>query len=163
RWIVTAVEEVNFTPPSWATADMVEGWLQSGLWVDMWATSPDGLTWFKLQDFGPANPADGFSGVAFTPNGLNGVWAQIVDGNIFAYTFGKWRLIMADFNEVNGVPSFTNLRDITPANTDWVEPGNFSPNGTDLVMTADTNFPDHSQVSGQDQFVLNVFTGQITN
>jgi hypothetical protein len=163
RWIILAVEQDSYTYPMFSTPQMVDGWLQSGLWVDMWATSPDGSAWYKLQSFVPPNQAAGFTGVAFTPNGLSGVWAQIVDGNIFAYTFGKWRLILADFKEVNGVPSFTNLRDITPANTDWVEPGNFSPNGTDLVLTADTGFPDHSQVQGQDQFVLNIFTGQITN
>jgi len=163
RWIVLAVEQENFARPLFATPQMIEGWLQSGLWVDMWITTPNGSVWYKLQDFGASNPADGFSGVAFTPNGRSAVWAQIVDGNVFAYTFGKWRLILADFQEVNGVPRVTNLRDITPPNTYWVEPGNFSPNGTDLVLTADTGFPDHAQVQGQDQYVLDVFTGKITN
>ncbi len=163
HWIVLAVEQANYTAPWWATPAMVEGWLQSGLWVDMYATTPDGSLWYKLEDFGPTSKAKGFTGVAFTPNGHQGVWAQIVDGNIVAYTFGKWQLMIGDFHEVNGVPSFTNLRDITPPNTDWVEPGNFSPNGKDLVLSADTGFPDHSQVQGQDQYILDIVSGKITN
>ena len=62
---LTAVEQESFTPPSWSTPEMTEGWLQSGLWVDMWATTPDGSVWYKLQDFGKANPADGFTGVGW--------------------------------------------------------------------------------------------------
>ena len=163
RWIVLAAEQEKFDPPLLSTPELIEGWLQSGIWVDMYATTPDGSSWFKLQDFGPSNKADGFTGVAFTPDGRKGVWAQIVDGNIFAYTFGKWELILADFQEVNGVPSFTNLRNITPPDTYWVEPGNFSPNGKDLLLTADQGFPDHAHVEGQDQYILDIVTGQMTN
>ncbi len=163
QWIVLAAEQATYTPPFWANQQMVQGWLETGLWMDMYAVSPNGSSWHKLQSFAPPNTANGFTGVAFTPNGQNAVWAQIVNGNVFEYTFGQWQLILADFQVINGVPSFTNLRNITPANTDWVEPGNFSPNGTDLVLTADTGFPNHANVQGQDQFVLNVFTGQITN
>lgn len=163
RWIVLAVEQENFTKPFYATPEMIEGWLQCGIWVDMYATNPDGSAWYKLQDFGPANKADGFTGVAFTPDGRKGVWAQIVDGNVLAYTFGRWELILADFQEINGVPSFANKRNITPPDTYWVEPGNFSPNGRDLVLTADQGFPNHARVEGQDQYVLNIDTGQMTN
>jgi Tol biopolymer transport system component len=163
RWIVLAVEQDSFDKPFYSTPEMIEGWLQSGIWVDMYATTPDGSVWYNLQDFGPSNKADGFTGVAFTPDGRKGVWAQIVDGNVFAYTFGRWELILADFQEVNGVPSFTNLRNITPSDTYWVEPGNFSANGKDLVLTADRGFADHSKVEGQDQYVLDVYSGRITN
>lgn len=163
RWIVIAVEQETIDSPFVLIPAVIEGWLQSGLWTDIYATSPDGSSWFKLQDFGPSNPANGFTGVAFTPDGRKGVWAQIVDGNVFAYTFGKWELILADFQEVNGTPSFTNLRNITPPDTYWLEPGNFSPNGKDLLLTADQGFPDHARVEGQDQYILDIVTGQMTN
>ena len=66
------------------------------------------------------------------------MWAQIVDGNIFANSFGRWELILADFREdPSGVPSFTNLRNITPAGARWIEPGNFAPDGKSLLITAD--------------------------
>ena len=163
RWIILAVEQDSYSKPWFATPQMIEGWLQSGLFTDMYATTPDGSVWHKLEGFESPNVAAGFTGVALTPDGQQGVWAQIVDGNIFAYTFGRWELILADFQEVNGVPSFTNLRNITPSDTDWVEPGNFSLNGKDLVLTADRGFPDHSKVEGQDQYVLDIYTGRITN
>jgi len=163
RWIVMAVEQDDYAKPPLATPEIIEGLLQSGIWVDMWATNPDGSKWYKLQDFGSANPADGFTGVAFTPDGRTGVWAQIVDGNVFAYTFGKWQLIAADFTDANGVPQFTGLRNITPPDTYWLEPGNFSPNGKDLLLSADQGFPNHANVAGQDQFILDIQTGKMTN
>ena len=163
RWIVLAAEQESFDKPFYVTPQVVEGWLQSGIWVDMYATTPDGSRWFKLQDFGPQNKAKGFTGVAFTPDGKKGVWAQIVDGNVFAYSFGRWELIMADFREVNGVPSMVNLRNITPPDTYWIEPGNFAPNGKDLLVTADQGFVNHAKVEGQDQYVLDIDTGVMTN
>lgn len=163
EWIIMAAEQEKFDRPWFATNDLVEGWLQCGIWVDMYAMRPDGREWHKLQDFGPTVKADGFTGPAFTPDGKRAVWAQIVDGNVFKYSFGKWELIMADFDDSDGVPKMTNLRNITPDDTFWVEPGNFSPNGHDLLLSADTGFPDHSKVQGQDQYVLNVDTGQVTN
>lgn len=163
RWIVLAVEQENFERPPFVSDQIIEGWLQSGIWVDIWATAPDGSSWHKIQDFGPANPANGFTGVAFTPDGRQGVWAQIVDGNVFKYSFGRWELILAEWQEVNGVPSFTNIRNITPPDTYWVEPGNFSPNGKDLLLTADQGFPNHADVQGQDQYILDIVTGKMTN
>lgn len=162
-WIIMAAEQEKFDRPWYATDQLVEGWLQCGIWVDMFAVSPDGSKWQKLVDYGPKVKADGFTGPAFTPDGKHGVWAQIVDGNVFKYSFGKWELIMADFEEVDGVPRFTNFRNITPADTFWVEPGNFHPNGRELLLSADTGFPDHSKVQGQDQYILDVFSGEITN
>ncbi len=163
RWIVLAAEQESFVKPFYATPEVVEGWLQSGIWVDMFVTTPDGMNWRKLQDFGPQNIADGYTGVAFTPDGKKGVWAQIISGNILAYQFGRWELMLADFQEVNGMLTIGSIRNITPPDTFWLEPGNFSPNGKDLILTADQGFPNHAQVQGQDQFILDITTGQMTN
>jgi Tol biopolymer transport system component len=160
QWIVLAGERDNITPPSFATPDLVEGWVQSGLWVNIYITRPDGSEWHQLSDFGHGGP-DGFTGVAFTPDGTKGVWAQIVDGNPFLYTFGRWQLILADFQvDVNGVPGFTNLRDITPAGAAWIEPGNFAPDGKSLLITADIGMKDPQ---GMDQFILDINTGSVVN
>jgi Tol biopolymer transport system component len=160
NWIALAGEREDYQTPLLATPALIEGWVQSGLWVNIYMTRPDGSEWYRLSDFGPGR-ADGFTGVAFSPDGTKAVWAQIVSGNIFEAMFGRWELILADFQEdVNGVPSFTNLRDITPEGAKWVEPGNFAPDGKSLLITADIGLSD---AQGMDQFILDITTGEVRN
>jgi len=161
EWIVLAGEREKYDKPVISTPQMIEGWVQSGLWVNIYATRPDGSEWHKLSDFGGKQRGDGFTGPAFTPDGGQAVWAQIVDGNIFVNLFGRWELILADFREdSDGVPSFENLRDITPRGARWVEPGNFSPDGKSLLITADIGMADPQ---GMDQFILDITTGSTRN
>jgi Tol biopolymer transport system component len=160
KWIVVAGEWDDVPAPVISTPDLIEGWVQSGLWVNIYATRPDGSEWHQLSDFGHER-GGGFTGVAFTPDGTRAVWAQIVDGNIFAFRFGRWELILADFREDrSGVPTLINRRNITPAGAEWVEPGNFAPDGKSLVLTADIGLSD---AQGMDQFVLDITTGSIRN
>ena len=54
RWIMAAVEREKVLSASRSRVEqelVVEGMLQSGLWVDMYAMSPDGKQWHKLTDF----------------------------------------------------------------------------------------------------------------
>ena len=156
-----AVEMDNFTPPLLSTPQLILGWIESGIWCNIWMTRPDGSQWFQLSNFGQQQTADGFTGVAFTPDGTQGVWAQIVNGDVFQYLFGKWQLILADFQvDTQGVPGFSNLRDITPAGANWVEPGNFAPDGVSLLITSDIGMSDPQ---GMDQFILNIKTGDVVN
>jgi Tol biopolymer transport system component len=160
KWIVLAGERENYDRPLISTPKLIEGWIQSGLWVNIYITRPDGSEWHQLSDFGHQR-GDGFTGVAFTPDGTKAVWAQIVDGNIFAHRFGRWELILADFPEdPSEVPSFTNFRNITPAGANWVEPGNFAPDGRLLLITADIGLSD---AQGMDQFILDITTGSVRN
>jgi Tol biopolymer transport system component len=160
QWIVLAGEQANYTPPWYVSAAVVQGWIQSGLYTDIYITRPDGSQWFQASHFGP-NGADGFTGVAMTPDGTKGVWAQIVNGNVFQYMFGKWQLILADFQvDSSGVPGFTNLRDISPAGAAWIEPGNFAPDGKSLLITSDIGM---TNPRGMDQFILDITTGAVRN
>jgi hypothetical protein len=161
QWIVLAAERDNYNPPLFSTPDLIEGWIQSGLFVDIYATRPNGSEWFRLSNFGGPGRPDGFTGVAFTPDGSHAVWAQIVSGNIFQALFGTWELILADFQEVpSGVPSLVNQRNITPAGAKWVEPGNFGPDGKSLLISADIGLSDPQ---GQDQFILDITNGSVRN
>jgi Tol biopolymer transport system component len=161
KWILLAAERDEYKKPLIYTKSMIEGWILSGLFVNIYATRPDGSEWHRLSDFGGSQRGDGFTGIPFTPDGKQGVWAQIVDGNVFKNLFGRWELILADFREDrNGVPSFANLRNITPAGANWVEPGNFAPDGKSLVITADIGMKDPQ---GQDQYVLDITTGSVRN
>ena len=162
RWIAVGVEENNHEN-MWMPASWQRGLLQSGVWLNIWLTTPTGDRWFQMTDFkkSPTNPSDGFVGVSFTPDGKQAVWAEIVDGNIFANHFGRWRLYMADFLlGADGTPAFANKRDITPPGARWVEPGNFAPDNRHILLSSDIGLSD---AQGQDQFVLDTKNGQLQN
>lgn len=160
-WLLVGVEETThdnmWMPNSWK-----RGLLQSGIWLNMWATTPSGDRWYQLTDFRKKNgPGDGYVGPAFTPDGRKAVWTEIVNGNIFANHFGKWELYIADFSvSMEGIPSFVNKKDITPAGARWLEPGNFAPDGRHVLLSADIGMSD---AEGQDQFVLDTVTGRVQN
>src|SRR5215831_10791947 len=164
RWIFLAVERDKYSPPpilGWSK-QYREGQLQNGIWTNMYAVSPDGEQWYRLTDFKSGVPGtpDGFTGPAFTPDGKKAVWSQIVDGNVFKYSpFGRWDLILADFEEKNGIPTFINLKNITPAGMNWNEPGNFHPDNQSLLLTGS----DQKDAQGMDQYILNIATGKLTN
>jgi Tol biopolymer transport system component len=164
RWIFLAVERDKFSPPPLLgmSRKYVEGMLQSGLWTNMYAISPDGFKWHRLTDFksNVKGTADGYTGPAFTPDGKRAVWSQVVDGNIFRYhPFGRWELILADFEEKNGIPTFSNPKNITPKDMHWNEPGDFSPDNVSLLMTGSVE----KDAQGMDQYILNIRTNNLTN
>jgi hypothetical protein len=128
----------------------------------MYAMSPDGREWHRLTDFqsNKRGTADGYTGPAFTADGRQAVWSQIVDGNVFRYRpFGRWELTRADFEEVDGVPRFKNHRNITPKGMHWNEPGNFGPDNHSLLLTGSTE-PD---AQGMDLYILNIQNGDLVN
>ena len=164
RWIFLAVERDKFSPPPLLglSRKFVEGQLQSGLWTNMYAISPDGTEWHRLTDFksNVKDTPDGYTGPAFTPDGKQAVWSQIVDGNVFRYhPFGRWELILADFQEKDGIPRFSNLRNITPKDMHWNEPGSFSPDNVSLLLTGSVE----KDAQGMDEYIVNIRTGKLTN
>jgi Tol biopolymer transport system component len=164
KWIFVAVERDEYTTPPilGASRDYVEGQLQSGIWTDMWAITPDGKQWKKMTSFksNTAGVADGYTGPAITPDGKKAVWSQAMDGNILNYwPFGRWELTQADIVEENGMPRFTNLKNITPKGMHWNEPGNFSPDNQTLVISGSTE----KDQQGMDQYTLNIKNGALKN
>lgn len=164
RWIFLAVERDKYSPPPLlgASRRYVEGQLQNGIFTNMYAVSPDGREWHRLTDFrsGTSGVPDGFTGPAITPDGKRAVWSQVVDGNVLAYwPFGRWELILADFEEHEGVPAFTNRRTITPKGMHWNEPGNFHPDNESLLLSGS----DQKDAQGMDQYILNIRTGELKN
>ena len=164
KWIFVAVERDEYSPPPLVGGNrkLVEGWLQCGLWTNMYAVSPDGAVWQQLTDFRSGTPGvpDGFTGPAITPDGTKAVWSQIVDCNIFAYwPFGRWELIVADVTIAGGAPAFSHQRTITPAGMHWNEPGNFHPDNESLLLSGSVE----RDAQGMDQYILNIRTGQLRN
>jgi hypothetical protein len=162
QWLAVGVEE-DHHENAWMPKAWQRGLLQSGVWLNIWITNPAGDRWYQITDFKKtrANPSDGFVGVAFTPDGRKAVWAEIVDGNILAHPFGIWKLYIADFHvSSEGVPSLINKRDITPKGALWVEPGNVSPDGKHVLLSADIGLKDAQE---QDQWSLDLQTGAVRN
>ncbi|MEO7274792.1 MAG: hypothetical protein ABIX28_07025 [Vicinamibacterales bacterium] len=162
NWIVVGIEEDKHEN-AWMPKSWQRGLLQSGIWLNIWITTPNGDRWYQVTDYKKSkkDPSDGFVGVVFTPDGKKGVWAEIIDGNVFAHTFGVWRLFMADFTvSSDGTPALVNKRDVTPAGAKWVEPGNFAPDGRHMLISADIGMKD---ARGQDQFSLDIVTGEVRN
>lgn len=163
NWLFVAVERDTYSVPPIIGWDRRyrEGQLQNGLWTNMYAVSLDGKAWHRLTDFKSdvRGTADGYTGPAFTPDGKRAVWSQIVDGNVLVYTFGRWELILAEFDDKGGVPRFSNLKNITPAGMHWNEPGNFSPDNVSLLFSGSTE----RDAQGMDIYKLNIQTGQLTN
>src|ERR1051326_1057678 len=160
QWIICVVEKEKFNE-QWLNGTkggrkLLEGWLQCGLWMDIWAVKPDGTEWTLLQ-----TTIHGVTGPAFTPDGKKCVWAEALDsGNLAKDKFGIWKLMLAEFGFENGNPKFITTKNITPKGAKWVEPGNFSPDGKSVLLSADMGMAD---ARGQDQFILNIETGEVKN
>lgn len=156
EFIICGVEKEFYNELLITPYDLLLGWIQSGLWIDIWAVKPDGSIWYNL-----ASLERGMTGPAFTPDGTKAVYADAQsDSDITIDVFGKWKLQLIDFNILSDVPSFSNKTDISPNGARWLEPGNFHPNGELLLFNSDIGM---DNAEGQDQYVLNILTGDVTN
>jgi hypothetical protein len=102
----------------WMPKAWQRGLLRSGVWLNLWVTTPTGKHWYQITDFKKSrqDPSDGFVGIAFAPDGRKAVRVEIVNGNILVNHFGIWKLYIADFVVgADGAPLFENKKDITPA------------------------------------------------
>jgi hypothetical protein len=162
QWLSVGVEENNYFW-SWLPQLLKRGFLQSGVWMNMWITTPTGNRWYQMTNFGDGGNGTpfGFTGPAWTPDGQTAVWAEMVDGLSSEDVAGVWRLYTADFYvSRDGVPNLVNKTDITPAGARWIEPGNFSPDGRHLLLNTDIGLTD---AEGQDQWSLDIETGTMQN
>jgi hypothetical protein len=160
KWLSIGVEEPNYSW-SWLPQSMKRGFLQSGVWMNLWITTPAGDKWYQMTNFGSGTPGSGCTGVAFSPDGVESVAAVLIGNADATDAFGIWKLYGADFSvNSNGVPSLTNIQDITPAGAKWIEPGNFSPDGQHMLLSSDIGLTD---AEGQDQWVLDINTGKLQN
>lgn len=156
KFIICAVEWDNYPELHYTPHKTRLGLLQCGIWMDIYAVTPDGKNWYPL-----VKTVRGFTGPAFTNDGVKCAWAEAQDsGDLRKDKFGIWKLKLAEFHIANGIPSITGIKDITPPHTHWVEPGNFAPDGISLLLTADQGLAD---ARGQDQYILNVNTGEMKN
>jgi len=159
-WLIVGVEQEGYAD-AWLPQGLKIGFLQSGVWLNIWAVTPDGLRWVQLTDFDVSAAGDGYTGVAFTSDGNTAVWAQMSGGVSSSAAFGVWRLMVADWVVTSGVPAFANIRDITPAGATWIEPGNFAPDNETLLISTDIGLAPPIGAYGMDQWSINVVTGAL--
>ncbi len=161
QWIICAVEKEKFNEQYLnhipGGKKLIEGWLECGMWMDIWAVKPDGSDWCLL-----ATTDKGFTGPAFTPDGQHCAWAEVTDSsNLLKDTFGIWRLKLSDFStDSSSHALLLNTRIITPEGARWIEPGNFSPDGKTLLISSDIGI---TNAQGQDQFALDITTRKVVN
>lgn len=156
EFIICGVEKEFYNELLITPDDLLLGWIQSGLWLDIWAVKPDGSHWYNL-----ASLEKGMTGPAFTSDGGTAVFADAEsDSNLAVDVFGKWKLRQVDFRTSSGTPSFSNSRDISPSGARWLEPGNFHPNDEWLLFNSDIGMAD---AQGQDQYILDIKSGEVTN
>lgn len=155
-FIICAVEKEFYPELLYVPYNLRLGWLQSGIWMDVWAVTPNGSNWYNL-----AYTENGVTGPAFTPDGLKCVWSEAKDSsNIFVDVFGVWKLRLEDFVVNNGVPAFANTQDITPPGSRWNEPGNFAPDGVRFTFNADIGM---ANAEGQDQYIMDITNLNVIN
>ena len=156
NFIICAVEKEFYQELLYTPYNIRLGLLQSGIWMDIWAVTPDGNNWYHL-----ATTQNGFTGPAFTPDGTRAVWAEgLNNSNLAIDIFGKWRLQLSNFTVTNSLPAFATTVDISPQGSRWLEPGNFSPDGRSLLLNSDIGM---TNAEGQDQYILDIVTGQLIN
>ena len=156
NFIICAVEKEFYQELLYTPYNIRLGILQCGIWMDIWAVTPDGSRWYNLS-----TTQNGFTGPAFTPDGTTAVWAEgLNNSNLAIDIFGKWRLQRSNFIVNNGIPSLTGITDISPQGSRWLEPGNFSPDGRSLLLNTDIGM---TNAEGQDQYILDIVTGQLKN
>jgi len=158
-WVYLLPEPLLSTARSWLL-----GIEECGIYLNMWITNRTGSWWRKLTNFAssPAGQSNGFVGPAFTPDGKTAVWTEAISGGSLATDmFGTWKMFAADSSvAADGGPTLINKRDITPAGSNWWEPGNFAPDGKTLVLTTGLGLSGVG-VQGQDQWTLDITTGQM--
>lgn len=155
-YIICGVEKEYYNELLFVPYNLLLGWLQSGIWLDIWAVTPDGSHWYNL-----ANTEGGFTGPAFTPDGTRCAYAEKQNGgNIAVDVFGVWKMKLVDFAINAGTPAFANATDISPAGSRWLEPGDFAPDGVSLLFNSDIGMVN---AEGQDQYILDISSGDVTN
>lgn len=112
-----------------------------GLYSDLWVISSDKKRVFQLTNI----PSDGDHAVLhphFSRDGKKLIWGEMYKkANLLVrkQEFGLWKIKMADFSAINGVPSISNIKEYQPIGNGWYETHGFSPDGSTIYFTSNAN------------------------
>jgi Tol biopolymer transport system component len=116
----------------------------NGYYSNLWVTTPDGSAWYQLTQFTAppgGNPgAYGELNPQWSPDGTMVMFSETYQAPDQANLQGYWHLYLANFtvDGATGVPSFSNVTDISLPGDVFYEPQAFSPDGTQLVVQSYT-------------------------
>ncbi|HET7037465.1 MAG TPA: hypothetical protein VFI42_17400, partial [Thermomicrobiaceae bacterium] len=136
NWFAVQVERPNRLMP----LDSYSSWsniLLNGLWCDLYVAKADGSEWYQLTN--TTLQTDGVLFPIFSPDGSQLLWSRIVGRATLLHPWGVYRLMIGDFSFVDGIPHLSNVRDITPAGINFIEPGQFSPDGRSVLVSSDVD------------------------
>lgn len=160
-WILLDVENPDGPVITQQSTQQLQVIRNNGYYTNLWVASVDGSKWYQLTHF--TAPAGGNPGAVGL---LNPTWSA--DGNtvFFPETYkapdpanlqGYWRLYAASFVvDASGVPSLSNIRNISFPGDVFYEMQDVSPDGTQLLVqsnTADMN------TYGVDIYAVNLAPG----
>lgn len=158
-WFVVQVELQNHPLSFMNTQNLFSELLLNGVWNDLYAVTPNGSRWVRLTDTS-TTATDGAFSAAFSPNGKQLMWSKIVEKAGGDHPWGVWQLMLADFDLSTGTPRLTNVRDVTPPGTKFIEMHTFSPDGTKVLVASDHDSTSKWQM---DIWQIDLTTGQATN
>jgi Tol biopolymer transport system component len=127
--LVFQAERASFPNDSSATPGL-------GIGHDLWFASADGTHFWRMDTVtvgGYARPP-GILHPHFSHGGTKLIWAEYVGSN---GSFGEWRLKLANFAIVSGVPSVSNVQTFNPGNgQNLFETHNFAPDDSKFLYTS---------------------------
>jgi uncharacterized protein (TIGR03437 family) len=143
-WILVRVEGADGPVINQSSAANLQILRNNGYYGNLWVTTPDGSKWYQMTNF--TAPPEGNPGAygeldpRWSPDGTMVMFSETYQAPDAANLQGYWHLYLANFSvdATTGVPSFSNLTDLSLPGDVFYEPQAFSPDGTELVVQSYT-------------------------
>lgn len=120
-----------------------------GVFVNLWAVTPDGVTWHQLTDYATAAVGSpyfaepiGALQAKFNSSGTKIAWSRKIGVDPEVPTgFAYWDLVIADWVETLGVPSLENQQVFTPGyvGTTFYEVWDWKNDDSEMILATDSN------------------------
>jgi Tol biopolymer transport system component len=161
-WILLRVEGAGGPLINQSSTAQLQVIRNNGYYSNLWVTNPAGSQWYQLTQFTAppgGNPgAYGELGPQWSPDGTMVMFSETYEAPDQANLQGYWHLYLANFavDSATGVPSFSNVTDITLPGDVFNEPQAFSPDGTQLVVQS---YTPGVNAYGVDLYAVNLVQG----
>jgi len=161
-WILVRVEGPDGPVINQSSSANLQVIRNNGYYANLWVTTPDGSKWYQLTQFTAppgGNPgAYGELGPRWSPDGTKVMFSETYKAPDQANLQGYWHFYLADFSvdSTTGVPSFTNVTDISLPGDVFYEPQAFSPDGKEAIVQS---YTPGVNAYGVDLYTVNLVAG----